>query len=490
MHHIFDSSSTDQSESFIDCICTLPNMEHLDLSCNHHPLISIPESASCLQKLVLEKCDHIARLPECVAKMDYQCLFGLVPGFSVTADDNKCYTNLGLLVHVNPDRLAISKLENVKSPEEARSVKLIEKHRIEDLSLSWFDPQAKRCVDDMELLRELMPPTALQKFLISGYISASFPDWLMSIGNYLPNILQMEMYNMPNCKSFPPLAQLPPNLRVLTLKRMESLEEWNTTLSIGEDELMFRKLEKVNIHYCPRLRIKPHLPRAASWSIHECDNVLISWAEGVSRNVASSSSVAIEFSKVPLHRWRLLHHLPAISYLCIACCSDLTGSPEISWALRSLKSLRLKYLAQSELSGWVGELSSLLQLVITQCKNLEELPDSMRQLKQLQSLTLDTCCSLRQLPLWLGELTSLKKLIIWKCSAITTLPNSIQQLTNLQELEIHGCPNLEQWCEAEENKTKLAHIEQKVGRGSYLCQRAGLPATDVPHYGGPCCERK
>ena len=209
------------------------------------------------------------------------------------------------------------------------------------------------------------------------------------------------------------------------------------------------------------MRIKPHLPRAASWSIHESDNVLISWAEGVSRNVASSSSVAIEFSKVPLHRWRLLHHLPAISYLCITCCSDLTGSPEISWALRSLKSLRLEYLAQSELSGWVGELSSLLQLVITQCKNLEELPDSMRQLKQLQSLTLDTCCSLRQLPLWLGELTSLKKLIIWKCSAITTLPNSIQQLTNLQELEIHGCPNLEQWCEAEENKTKLAHIEQK-----------------------------
>ncbi|KAF7106282.1 hypothetical protein CFC21_107024 [Triticum aestivum] len=320
----------------------------------------------------------------------------------------------------------------------------------------------------MELLMELVPPTTLQKFEISGYISASFPDWLMSIGNYLPNIVQMEMYNMPNCNSLPPFSQLP-NLQVLTLEGMKSLEEWNTTLSIGEDELMYHKLEKVNINYCPKLRIKQHLPRAASWSIKGSDNVLISWPESVSDNDVSSSSspvgvstnLTVENTEVPLHLWRLLHHLPAISDLHIQSCDDLTSFPEISWALRSLQSLTLQYLAQSELSRWVGELSSLQQLVITRCNVLEELPDSMRQLKQLQSLTLSTCRSLRQLPLWLGELTSLKKLIILRCSAITTLPNSLQQLTNLQELEIHACPKLEQWLQAEENKPKLAHIEQK-----------------------------
>lgn len=43
-----------------------------------------------------------------------------------------------------------------------------------------------------------------------------------------------------------------------------------------------------------------------------------------------------------------------------------------------------------------------------------------------------------------------------------TLPESIQQLTNLQQLEILGSsPELSRWCAAEENKTKLAHIEQK-----------------------------
>ncbi|VAI69517.1 unnamed protein product [Triticum turgidum subsp. durum] len=334
----------------------------------------------------------------------------------------------------------------------------------------------------MELLMELMPPTSLQKFRISRYISASFPDWLMSIGNYLPNVVLMEMFDLPNCNSFPPLAQLPPNLRVLTLGGMESLEEWNTTHSIGEDELMFRELEEVNIYDCPKLRIKPHLPRAASWSIKGSDNVLISWAESVSHNDAPSSTpvgvstnLTVENEEVPLHQWRLLHHLPAISDLHIERCCDLTSSQEISWALGPLQSLRLESLVQSELPGWVGELSSLQQLVITHCRNLEELPDIMSQLKQLQTLAVVMCDSFRQLPLWLGELTSIEKLRIRLCPAITTLPNSIQQLTNLQELEILGCRKLEQWCEAEENKPKLAHIEQK--RLYFGPRRAAIPAS-------------
>uniref|UniRef100_M8B317 R13L1/DRL21-like LRR repeat region domain-containing protein n=1 Tax=Aegilops tauschii TaxID=37682 RepID=M8B317_AEGTA len=267
------------------------------------------------------------------------------------------------------------------------------------------------------ILRELVPPTTLQKFVIYGYTSISFPNWVMNIGNYLPNVVQMEMVGLPNCNGFPPIAQLP-SLRVLTLKDMVSLEEWNTTYSSGEDgvnELMFRV----------------------------------------------STNLTVESSKVPLHQRRLLHHLPTLSGLHLEHCSDLTSSPEISWALQSLKSLSLEMSAQSKQSELVGELTYLQQLVITRYLKLDELPDNMRQLKQLQSLMLHTCQSLRQLPLWLRELTSLKKHVISNCSAITTLSNSIEQLTNLQELKIPVCLNLKPWLEAEENKTKLAHIVQK-----------------------------
>lgn len=93
-------------------------MEELDLSFNDHPLISIPENLTFLRKLVLKGCSRVTSLPECVAKLDDQTLFGLLPQFSVfgvAEDDIKCTNNLGMLEHVNPDELVIDQLQNVWS---------------------------------------------------------------------------------------------------------------------------------------------------------------------------------------------------------------------------------------------------------------------------------------------------------------------------------------------------------------------------------------
>lgn len=318
-----------------------------------------------------------------------------------------------------------------------------------ELTLSWGDPEVSALLDDIEILAELVPPSTLHAFAIRGYASESFPDWLMSIGSYLPNVVRMQLVGLRYCNSLPPVTQLP-NLRELTLKDMESLEEWNaSSFSSGEaavNELISCKLEQVNIHGCPKLRITPQLPIAASWSIMGSDNVLTSWAESVSQNGASSSSsaagsinLAVENSEVPLHQWRLLHHVPAHSHMHITYCSDLTSSPEITGALQSFKSLKLDYpvedpitldlLDYSILPDWLGELTSLEQLEIRDYV-LEELPDSMRQLKQVKSLTLDLCDGLRQLPLWLGELTSLRRLQITSCPDLITLPKNTARVRN------------------------------------------------------------
>jgi hypothetical protein len=218
----------------------------------------------------------------------------------------------------------------------------------------------------------------------------------------------MIMRDLPNCKSLPPLGQLP-NLRKLALVCMESLEEWDTSYLSGEDTV--NELTKVHIFNCPTLRIRPHLPRAASWFIKKSDNVLVPQRESVSH----IDCLIAGDSAVPLHRWGFLHHLLSLRHLRLDGCSDLTISPEISGALHSLKSL-----------------------IIYDCSHAE-----------LEEL--------------FGELTSLEELTIWDCRAIMTLPESIQELSNLRELKISGCgPVLKRWCSAEENKTKLAHIEHKV----------------------------
>lgn len=137
----------------IDRISTLYNLEHLDLSQNRS-VLRIPESIGSLRKLStlnLSGCSRLKSLPENIIKMDSLTihdvkgcsrldksmlsrskLFALLPYFVVHNYDNESRSNLGLLQHTNPDELEVSSLENVKSSEEAQSIQLMEKLRLEN----------------------------------------------------------------------------------------------------------------------------------------------------------------------------------------------------------------------------------------------------------------------------------------------------------------------------------------------------------------------
>ncbi|CAM0948536.1 unnamed protein product [Alopecurus aequalis] len=480
------SPSTNQT--FIETIGTLPNLEQLDLSSNDFGF-SIPESFSSLKKLNLCGCNHISSLPENVTKVDISGLFGLLDdrqginrfrggtGFLVRAVDRGFSSNIVWLKHTNPDALRIVDLQNVKSVEEARSIRLMEKNRIEELSLKWsWNMGKKGFVEPMELLRELLPPRSVKNFSIWGYDDVILPHWFMGIGKFLPNLVSLLLCDLA-CSSLPTLVQLP-NLRKIILRSMRNLEEFNTTCSMGEDganELTLAKLEYLEIHYCPKLRIKPCPPRAVYWCILSSDNVLSSWGECGSRTDTSSPFSPVSKLKVgksrlplPLHEWRLLHHLPGLSDLTISHCYDLTISPQITRAFTSLGSLSLGYVNLQKLPEWLGELTSLRQLNLENMSQLTQLQGNMRQLTQLQSLSLFECNTLTSLPQWLGELTLLKTLKIGFCKGIISLPESI--LTNLHELHISYCLKLSEWCELEENQIKLAHIKEKFIDESFTKQ--------------------
>jgi hypothetical protein len=65
------------------------------------------------------------------------------------------------------------------------------------------------------------------------------------------------------------------------------------------------------------------------------------------------------------------------------------------------------------------------------------------------------------LPEYLSDLTSLRELKIICCKQLNSLPDNITKLTNLKDLCIFGCPELEKWCQLQENKKMLAHIPNK-----------------------------
>jgi len=177
---------------------------------------------------------------------------------------------------------------------------------------------------------------------------------------------------------------------------------------------MFPMLDDLYVNECPRLRLKPCPPKCRRCTIRESDQV-ISSLEEVQTNSrccnrsTPTTSLAIRHSQ---HQsWSLFHHFPALQEL---------------------------------------ELSS--------CHNLRSLPEGIQQLSCLQSLELEGCHSISGLPEWLSDISSLKRLAIMGCESIKSLPPCIQQLTSLQKLVVSNNGELQQWCESEENKAKLAHI--------------------------------
>lgn len=509
MHSIFGHNGLHETFSFIDRICTLSNLEHLDLSCNCS-IVCVPESIGRLSKLHtlnLLNCTRLTRLPKCIIKMDSlkilnvtgcseldkstlsrSKMFALLPHFVVHTDDGESSSNIGLLRHANPNELHISSLDNVKSTEEVQSIKLTGKHGIYDLKLEWTR-DAKRSVEDVEVLGELVPPNTLRTFYMKGYNSVTFPSWFMGINLHLPHLIQIEMWDLCKCSILPPFGQLPnlqdlvlggmdnitiieedfcggvrafPRLKKFCLCSMENLEVWRTTYSHGKDGVfMFPNLVELSICDCPKLRLKPCPPRAKKWEIENSDNVLSAWGETCASSSVSLTDVfvTVKSSKVPLDQWMLLHHLPTITELSIICCTDLAcSSPEIIQDLSFIQSLWLKDNAQPEVPKWLGDLTSLQELLITEWTELSDLQERMRHLTSLEELSLYQCPSITELPEWLGDLAALKEIVISDCRGIKYLPKSVFKVSNLKEISIYDCPELADWCELEENKKKLAHI--------------------------------
>lgn len=513
MSSIVPGLSTIEMASFIDHVSSLTNLEHLKLSHNQN-IVSLPETISSLRKLRtldLSACNNLERLPDGMVKMDCLLLlkvegcynldmstlsqpnfFGRLSNLVVQTGGDS--TSHHMLRHVKPNkRLKISRLECMTFAQLALSIEQMRNQRIEKLELEW-NRNDERSFEDMNVLGKLLPPITLRHLELQGYYnSISFPAWMMSISQHLPNLVEIRMWGLPKCNSLPPFGQLRslrelliggmesitkieegfyggagafPQLWKFELRCMECLEVWNTMYSDKEHSVqvvMSPNLQRLTLYDCPKLKLKPCPPSAKQWEIVNCDNVLALWDEGTQTCASSYTGlrdVTVRNSNVPLHQWRLLHYLPALTSLRIESCSNLTCiSQEIRRGFSTLQSLHLVDNGQPELPQWLGEVTTLRELDIRGYPELQAPLKIMKQLTSLRALLLFSCKDMISTPEWLGELTSLEELLISDCPKLSNLQMNIQYLSSLHSLSLNDCRKIQSLPECLGNLTSLRRLE-------------------------------
>ncbi|CAO2042019.1 unnamed protein product [Urochloa humidicola] len=534
----------DKINSLLDRICALTNLEYLNLSYSMS-ISSIPEALGNLRKLHtldLSFCKCLQRLPASISELDsleFIITDGCLNLEKSMVPQSKRSTKIALdfVVHSADSEssiypfeleyemgcLKIGGLEKVKSAKEAQTIKLVNIANINVLALEWTI-DAKRSVDDEDVLRELDPPYSISEFRITGYNSVRFPSWVVRIDTYLPHLTSIRISDLPNCNKLPPLGQLP-NLRSLDIKNMDSikeigadlyggprafprletflmsgmkrLDEWKTAYSSDEDDLdgtVFPYLRSVRINDCPRLRFSPQPPRSMhdnlELRINSSDEVMLSPRGIIGRAAASTvTKLSVCACSLPLHRWSLLRHLPCLRELYIIGCTDLTcSSPDFFRGLTSLTQLKIcdiweQYGTKNMmlLPEGLGGIPSLTVLEIYGCDSIVSLPKGLGSLTSLKAIHISGCESLETLPDSMQQLTCLQKLFVQNCKSILSLPEGLGGLTSLEEFDISGCESLETLPDSIHQLTCLQELNLHDCKSIVLLPKGlgGLPSLKV-----------
>jgi Leucine-rich repeat (LRR) protein len=438
----------------------------------------LPNSISCLSKLEtlnLIGCEELKELPSDTASMvnlryliNYECqsLQGVPPGlgqltkleklplFIANLQEMGTYSSIAELENLNllSGDLHIKFCGHKKSlVNDVARARINNKKKLQSMTLTWSSSDPEK--DEIEVLLEtLVPPPSLEALNINGYTGRAFAGWMSK--DSLPKLVNLQLSNIPNCSSIPPLGKLPflksielshmtglrticldsinnreqrealyPSLKELHFENLPNLEKWPTTVTSNNAEVgimrvfMFPKLLKVTVIECPKVMPDPCLPPSAS----DLNLIVIESSE-----MLSSRGVAGLYSQCLLRR------------LWIRNCGVLSN-------------------------GWCAleYLSKLENLTVENCDELRNFPDSMRFLVMLKRLRVMECNNFEGLPEWIGDLTTLENLELICCPKFVHLPEGLQSLTALNELIITNCSEvLKERCQKDTGKDsfKIHHI--------------------------------
>jgi hypothetical protein len=118
--------------------------------------------------------------------------------------------------------------------------------------------------------------------------------------------------------------------------------------------------------------------------------------------------------------------------------------PDELGLLRNLQHLTLNTCQLASLPDAVSQLTAVTTLRVLDCRKLGSLPGQLGQLQQLKDLSISGSVQLKYLPESVGQLKALRCLDLERCSRLISLPESIIQCQQLRVLDLTDCGSLVQ----------------------------------------------
>ncbi|KHN20834.1 Putative disease resistance RPP13-like protein 1 [Glycine soja] len=138
--------------------------------------------------------------------------------------------------------------------------------------------------------------------------------------------------------------------------------------------------------------------------------------------------------------------------------SSIEELPDSVCNLKHLRSLDLSHTRIKKLPDSTCSLSNLQILKLNYCRKLKELPSNLHELTNLCVLSLSSCSYLTQVPNSVGDLKHLRSLDL-SLTWIQKLPDSTCSLSNLQILKLNGCIYLKELPSNLHELTNLHRLE-------------------------------
>ncbi|RZC77241.1 hypothetical protein C5167_001425 [Papaver somniferum] len=563
--HIFKSFSyvrvLDLSYSRIyDLPLSIGKLKHLRyLNLSDSKLRELPNSITILynlQTLILKDCYELKDLPQDMKKLiklrhliiNVGCGFWNIPPMPEKVSSLSSLTYLPVFVvgdgslfgikelgglNLLGGKLKVLHLKNVRDREEAEGGRLKEKPNILSLKLHWrngesfSDVYKKRIalIDDSEVkdyghdfgvLEGLEPNRNLKRFGIYNYLGATFPTWVMSLKNSLPNLVHVVLKNCKKCEYLPPLGILPflkvlriegfesvksignefygnsdgrvssfPCLEDLSIICMDHLVEWSDAVSSTSSTSSFPRLERLKVTYCPKFTCMPtRFPSLKAVYFCRCNGKTISSL--VESNLSSLINIYIKLCDgLVFLPQALLRGSGILYFLQVESCESFQGFiPDRNLEDEDVKAIRNQVITNNSLHvlkichlrsqkctlssiGYLPKLETLEIGPFTEEPDFFPFPDVNvddegtvigEYFPSLRKLSI-TGWSGVSLPDHIQHITSLQTLEICCFDSLVTLPEWLGDYACLREMVISECKNLK-YLPSEEQMQRLASLKQ------------------------------